>query len=1265
VATPRRGGRVAPSKRGWLLSGLDLANFSTWWEREAPNPAWAKRYGGLFGDVKQFLEESLAAESDRIARETARDRQDRRRLKIGLSVFVALTLVASAFGIIAQRSENRLHESNVDLARAAESRDRSLASAQSVLNAVTRTLGSDEHFARIGAEKLQRDLLKELQPHFAELAEMESAKGGMSRDEIDARYLLGRLTDRVQSTGDALPIYEQLFAELERQGAGRPLSDLEVLDRARIGSQLAGIYYDLSHEAEAREIAAKVLGLLPGIDNDLTALTAVKLEAYEWYLSFQAVHEPLTADNQFARATRKRWVDVCDRWLMLAGDSAAAHYRRYYAYAYWQRSLRQLGKRDEAAAAARIATEDAKAAYDRAPQNSTYLYAYAFSLTDQAEIMESEGIGTLADAQQLAQQATELLQPALVISPNSNGLLKVGSAASDRLGGLLQYRGDYDEALRRRLDAVAFVIRRMEADPLNRDVADDALSIFSSLRWILDQVHNDVQTRDRCLALAKETLSLAMRHPDVLQDLQLTTANLSCALTAEQDLAADTKTSGNLERSTDKFILENSEYFVTTFQNFKVDPDNDVDYQAEIAAIIERLELLAEENNDFFRAESYASEIIGVLGRMRPDLDYDQSLIEKISFAHRAIGDYRRRLEDFAEAARHYRICADPDLVAYPKTDCMQRLIEMIESGNLGPGHDDEARTLRARIPDYMTRTFTVKIYPSPGRPKIPVYIHVTAPPKGYEGVDNEVMWWSHTRRYGIPEDVVDCFRKIDKRAREEGIPLSALASEAVAEISTKVALEDINKDFNERDTPAAINNAVIRYREKAALEEITTTFDKGDAQAAMDKAVVLFGKGANSEDASAKLERQVAVISRIANGLVLLAAAYDAKPLETALARTRSLLASDMNGAAANPIQLAFAELLEKAASAYIRKDAYEPARALLEEANTVRREAVDGGAGNASARANILDMLGLLAYKEKDYTRAKNLLAEAVVAIRQLLQEPTDKQLRVALGKVLRHLAEAEAAADGAARALANITEAVEILRGGVYVVSARSSSQQNAYLDALESFGSIASDAGAHDRALFAAQEDVDLLRGLVASDEKQKPRFVHALGEVSYYALFMRQWTVARAAAEEALALDPSQIWIETNAAHARMFAGETAAARDLYLVNRGKDVNDLGKWEDVVLDDFNRLRQAGLDDPLMAEIETAFATAHQRWLLRRIDQQVSDGRIPKPCAADASLPANAAVGAARECWDKRPGSLTDQSDAPRPPPKLSARCNRRR
>jgi tetratricopeptide (TPR) repeat protein len=97
----------------------------------------------------------------------------------------------------------------------------------------------------------------------------------------------------------------------------------------------------------------------------------------------------------------------------------------------------------------------------------------------------------------------------------------------------------------------------------------------------------------------------------------------------------------------------------------------------------------------------------------------------------------------------------------------------------------------------------------------------------------------------------------------------------------------------------------------------------------------------------------------------------------------------------------------------------------------------------------------------------------------------------------------------------------------------------------------------------------------------------------LGELSYKFVLARDFETALAAVDEAIAVAPGTIWLHGNRAHALMLLGRTDEARALYLQYRGlKDVEGDKSWTEVITADFTELRQAGLVNPLMNEIETA-------------------------------------------------------------------------
>jgi tetratricopeptide (TPR) repeat protein len=64
---------------------------------------------------------------------------------------------------------------------------------------------------------------------------------------------------------------------------------------------------------------------------------------------------------------------------------------------------------------------------------------------------------------------------------------------------------------------------------------------------------------------------------------------------------------------------------------------------------------------------------------------------------------------------------------------------------------------------------------------------------------------------------------------------------------------------------------------------------------------------------------------------------------------------------------------------------------------------------------------------------------------------------------------------------------------------------------------------------------------------------------ALGNVSWDALFAGEYATALDAADRALGIAPTALWIQSNRAHALMLVGRTKEARTIYLAHRGEKV----------------------------------------------------------------------------------------------------------
>jgi tetratricopeptide (TPR) repeat protein len=96
------------------------------------------------------------------------------------------------------------------------------------------------------------------------------------------------------------------------------------------------------------------------------------------------------------------------------------------------------------------------------------------------------------------------------------------------------------------------------------------------------------------------------------------------------------------------------------------------------------------------------------------------------------------------------------------------------------------------------------------------------------------------------------------------------------------------------------------------------------------------------------------------------------------------------------------------------------------------------------------------------------------------------------------------------------------------------------------------------------------------------------------DISYYYLLGGHFQQALDSANLATSIDPQHISYLANQADALMLLGRTDDARTIYLAHRGQEVSEKKSWEADVLGDFADLRKAGFTNPLMDEMEAAFA-----------------------------------------------------------------------
>jgi tetratricopeptide (TPR) repeat protein len=134
----------------------------------------------------------------------------------------------------------------------------------------------------------------------------------------------------------------------------------------------------------------------------------------------------------------------------------------------------------------------------------------------------------------------------------------------------------------------------------------------------------------------------------------------------------------------------------------------------------------------------------------------------------------------------------------------------------------------------------------------------------------------------------------------------------------------------------------------------------------------------------------------------------------------------------------------------------------------------------------------------------------------------------------------------------------------------------------------------DAGHYDEAFKIESANASATEAFeIKTTGKAGDLTAECLRQLSWYALFARQYADALDAAERSLKLKPD-LAEETNHAHALMMLGRTAEAKALYLAHKGKPLQ--GKtWQQVIGDDFDKLRKARIESPLMKDMEKALSS----------------------------------------------------------------------
>jgi hypothetical protein len=109
----------------------------------------------------------------------------------------------------------------------------------------------------------------------------------------------------------------------------------------------------------------------------------------------------------------------------------------------------------------------------------------------------------------------------------------------------------------------------------------------------------------------------------------------------------------------------------------------------------------------------------------------------------------------------------------------------------------------------------------------------------------------------------------------------------------------------------------------------------------------------------------------------------------------------------------------------------------------------------------------------------------------------------------------------------------------------------------------------------------------LNATTVKDNLTVPRHRHQEGCLRIHLTVFTFDLLDKESTEAGLKLQPGDLPLQTNQAHALLFLRRTAEAEKIYRGNIGKPVELNGKkqtWEQVILDDFDQLEKDGISSP---------------------------------------------------------------------------------
>lgn len=156
-----------------------------------------------------------------------------------------------------------------------------------------------------------------------------------------------------------------------------------------------------------------------------------------------------------------------------------------------------------------------------------------------------------------------------------------------------------------------------------------------------------------------------------------------------------------------------------------------------------------------------------------------------------------------------------------------------------------------------------------------------------------------------------------------------------------------------------------------------------------------------------------------------------------------------------------------------------------------------------------------------------------------------------------------------------------ALEFLNRAVVIWEREYGKESYAVADAYNNIGSIYSLQKNHSKAMEETLKSLNIYKVLAKQDTIYNSYLAMAMGNMSYYVIFNKQFEQSEQYARDALALDSSHIWIKTNLAIALILKGKCDEGKEIIREIMNLQSEDGRTFKEVMLEDISAIEQAGI------------------------------------------------------------------------------------